>query len=119
MIVVFFALTAQFHVRQFKKMATVKIQTVFNLLGSFYKALLLISSTTPGSNNVLVSPRVQLYPSATFHKIRLMIFRELVLGKPVTICILSGLAKGPISLVICSSNSFLNSATFTSLAQMA
>ena len=43
-----------------------------------------ISSTTPGSNKVLMSPRLSVSPSAIFLNILLMILPLLGLGKPVT-----------------------------------
>lgn len=55
-----------------------------------------MSSTTAGSVSVLVSPIFDNSPSATFLKMRRMIFPERVFGKPLTNRILSGLAMGPI-----------------------
>jgi hypothetical protein len=49
-----------------------------------YNAPATISSTTLGSSRVEVSPSLSASPSATFRKIRLMIFPERVLGNPVT-----------------------------------
>src|SRR5436190_13512323 len=55
----------------------------------------LISSTTAGSSRVVVSPRLPISPSATFRRMRRMIFPLRVLGRPLTNWILSGLAMGP------------------------
>src|SRR3546814_9866369 len=56
----------------------------------------LISSTIGGSSKALVSPRLEVSPSATFRSMRRMIFPERVLGNPRTNWLLSGLAMGPI-----------------------
>ena len=50
----------------------------------FYNAPLIIESTTPGSNNVDVSPKLPNSPSATLRRMRRMILPERVLGKPET-----------------------------------
>ena len=44
----------------------------------------MISSTTSGSSKVVVSPREWVSPSATFLKMRRMIFPLRVLGRPLT-----------------------------------
>ncbi|MEN9960189.1 MAG: hypothetical protein RL045_440 [Bacteroidota bacterium] len=51
---------------------------------AFYKAPEIIESTTPGSNNVDVSPKLAVSPSATLRRMRRMILPERVLGNPVT-----------------------------------
>lgn len=56
----------------------------FQITNSIYNAPLIIESTTPGSNNVDVSPKLVVSPSATLRKIRRMILPERVLGRPVT-----------------------------------
>jgi hypothetical protein len=55
----------------------------------------IISSTTPGSSKVDVSPRLVASPSPILRRIRRMILPERVFGRPATIWILSGLAIGP------------------------
>src|SRR5215210_1261596 len=67
----------------------------YKLLYNFFCT---ISSTTAGSRSVVVSPMFSDSPSAIFLSIRRMIFPLLVLGKPETNCILSGLAIAPIIL---------------------
>lgn len=52
--------------------------------GLFYKAPAIISSTTDGSSNVDVSPKLPISPSATFLRILRIILPERVFGKPVT-----------------------------------
>jgi len=56
----------------------------YNLAPLNYNAPEIIASTTPGSNNVEVSPKLPNSPSATFRKMRRMILPERVLGNPVT-----------------------------------
>src|SRR3982750_3085298 len=63
----------------------------------YYNLPFLISSTTPGSSKVLISPRFSVSPSAILRRMRRMIFPLLVLGRPFTNWILSGLAIGPIT----------------------
>src|SRR5436190_4633943 len=55
-----------------------------------YNFPLLISSTTPGSSKVEVSPNCSNSPSAIFRKIRRIILPLRVFGKPDTNWILSG-----------------------------
>ena len=53
-------------------------------MGLFYLEFLIMSSTTVGSNNVEVSPKLDVSPSATFLRILRIIFPDLVLGNPLT-----------------------------------
>ena len=53
-------------------------------MGLFYFEFSMMSSTTEGSNNVVVSPKLEVSPSATFLKILRIIFPDLVLGNPLT-----------------------------------
>ena len=69
------------------------------LIYNNYSLPFLISSTTPGSSNVVVSPRFLVSPSAIFLNILRMIFPLLVFGSPVTNWILSGFAMAPITLL--------------------
>ena len=58
-------------------------------------------STTDGSANVEVSPKFSKSFEAIFLRIRLIIFPDLVFGRPAVICIKSGVAIGPIfSLIV-------------------
>ena len=52
------------------------------------------ASTTDGSANVLISPRLSVSCAATLRKMRRIIFPERVFGRPGVIKILSGVAKG-------------------------
>ena len=54
-------------------------------------------STTVGSASVVVSPRFSSSLAATLRRIRLIIFPDLVFGRPGANCIISGLANAPIS----------------------
>ena len=59
------------------------------------------SFTTEGSAKVEVSPKFSNSFDAIFLKILLIIFPDLVFGKPAVICIKSGVAIGPIfSLIV-------------------
>ena len=55
---------------------------VFHIVN--YNAFSTISSTTNGSSNVEVSPKLVISPSAILRKIRRMILPERVFGKPET-----------------------------------
>ena len=55
--------------------------------------LLTMTSTTVGSAKVEVSPISSVFPAATFRRILLIIFPDLVLGKPGVNCIISGTAN--------------------------
>ena len=56
-------------------------------------------STTLGSANVEVSPRLEVSPVAILRRIRRMIFPERVLGSESVQCKKSGVAIGPISFL--------------------
>ena len=70
---------------------------IINYSYQFYFFILLwfstISWTTLGSARVEISPRSSVWLAATFLRILLMIFPDLVLGNPVVNCIISGTAK--------------------------
>ena len=68
----------------------------------------IISSTTSGFRSVEVSPKFEKSLLATFLKIRLIIFPDLVLGSPAAKWIKSGVAIGPIFFRTTCFNSSLN-----------
>ena len=65
----------------------------------------MISSTTLGSDNVLVSPKLSSSPLKIFLKILRIIFPLLVFGRSSTTNTAFGAAKGPIDLRTCMTRS--------------
>src|SRR3546814_16531115 len=61
-----------------------------------FSAPSLISSTTAGSSSVVISPTLDVSPSAILRRIRRMILPDRGFGRPLTNWILSGLAQEPL-----------------------
>ncbi len=70
-------------------------------IGYLFFLFLIKLFTTDGSASVEVSPKLSKSLEAIFLKILLIIFPDLVFGKPAVMCIKSGVAIGPIfSLIV-------------------